>query len=104
MKKIITVLFILLIGCTKPETVAKVEYQKLVDSISILNQQHQKSIALIGAMQDSIIELKQQPLMTADQFIQLYKYDRLLKYYRICEKNPTQWKYYKGWSIRVFNQ
>ena len=42
------------------------------------------------------------PVMTSAQFVRLYKYDRLLKYYQICKRKPTQWKYYKGWSIRVF--
>jgi hypothetical protein len=37
-------------------------------------------------------------------FIKAYKYDRLVKYYAICKRKPSQWKYYKGWSIRVFEQ
>ena len=44
------------------------------------------------------------PVMTTDQFVRLYKYDRLLKYYTICKKKPQQWKYYKGWSTRVFEE
>ena len=44
------------------------------------------------------------PVMTSDQFVRLYKYDRLLKYYAICKKKPSQWKYYKGWSTRVFEE
>ena len=44
------------------------------------------------------------PVMTTDQFVRLYKYDRLLKYYTICKKKPSQWKYYKGWSTRVFEE
>jgi len=53
-------------------------------------------------LQDSIAKLNKRPVMSADQFVRLYKYDRLLKYYKICKRKPTQWKYYKGWSIRVF--
>jgi cell division protein FtsB len=60
----------------------------LSDSISFLNTEIQK--------------LKAKPIMTADNFISLYKYHRLEKYYRICKRNPSQWKFYKGWSIRVF--
>ena len=60
----------------------------LTDSVIMLNR--------------SIEKLKEQPVMTNDQFVRLYKYDRLLKYYQICKRKPTQWKYYKGWSIRVF--
>lgn len=37
-------------------------------------------------------------------FVKAYKYDRLVKYYTICKRKPKQWKYYKGWSIRVFEQ
>ena len=44
------------------------------------------------------------PVMTSDQFVKLYKYDRLLKYYTICKKKPSRWKYYKGWSTRVFEE
>lgn len=42
--------------------------------------------------------------LSTQTFVKAYKYDRLLKYYTICKKKPTQWKYYKGWSIRVFEQ
>lgn len=87
-----------------PATVLKVEYLKLQDSIQQLNDQRQESINTIAILQDSITELKDRPLMTSEQFLLLYKYDRLYKYYRICKKNESQWKYYKGWSIRVFEQ
>ena len=56
----------------------------------------------IAILKDSIVRLNQRPVMTEAQFVRLYKYDRLLKYYQICKRKPTQWKYYKGWSIRVF--
>lgn len=45
-----------------------------------------------------------QHTLSTQTFIKAYKYDRLLKYYTICKKKPTQWKYYKGWSTRVFEQ
>lgn len=60
--------------------------------------------ALYLKASDSIKVLNRRPVMTAANFVQLYKYDRLLKYYKICKRKPTQWKYYKGWSIRVFEQ
>jgi len=53
-------------------------------------------------LQDSIARLNNRPVMTEKQFIILYKYSRLLKYYKICKNKPSQWKYYKGWSTRVF--
>lgn len=56
----------------------------------------------IGLLNDSIKKLNERPLMTKAQFLDLYKYERLHKYYRICKNNPTQWKYYRGWSTRVF--
>ena len=55
-------------------------------------------------LNDSLEKLNKRPGMTEMQFVQLYKYDRLLKYYKICKRKPTQWKYYKGWSIRVFEE
>ncbi|HEY5593155.1 MAG TPA: hypothetical protein VIK55_19330 [Paludibacter sp.] len=58
---------------------------------------------VIASLNDSILKLNAKPLMTKAQFIELYKYERLLKYYKICKNKPTQWKYYKGWSIRVFD-
>lgn len=56
----------------------------------------------IGLLNDSIKKLNERPLMTKAQFFDLYKYERLHKYYKICKNNPTQWKYYRGWSTRVF--
>lgn len=56
----------------------------------------------VKQLQDSIRKLNARPVMTAEQFVKLYKYDRLERYYRICKRKPSQWKYYKGWSTRVF--
>ena len=61
-----------------------------------------RHIDSIGLLNDSIKKLNERPLMTKAQFLDLYKYERLLKYYKICKNNPTQWKYYRGWSTRVF--
>lgn len=69
----------------------------LQDSIKYLN-------GSIRFLNDSIVKLNQRPLMTEDQFIRVYKYERLYKYYQICANKPSQWVYYKGWSIRVFTQ
>ena len=104
MKILLFFILLLAIGCDGQEMVPKTEYLKLADSITVLHQQNKIMVIRIHTMQDSIYALKQHPLMTADQFIQLYKYDRLHKYYLICKKNASQWKYYKGWSIRVFEQ
>jgi len=82
------------------EKVSKIEYIKLQDSISILNTKLKR----IAILQDSLAVYKIRPLMTKEQFIDLYKYERLYKYYLLCKKNPKQWVYYKGWSIRVFEE
>ena len=105
MKTCIFLLLILFVACTpRPATVLKVDYLKLQDSIETLNVKIDSLHLENETLADSIEDLLLRPLMTSEQFLQLYKYERLNKYYRICVKNPTQWKYYKGWSIRVFEQ
>jgi len=56
----------------------------------------------IRLLTDSVNKLNARPLMSKTQFLDLYKYERLLKYYKICKQRPVNWKYYKGWTIRVF--
>ena len=51
---------------------------------------------------DSINKLNQRPLMNKQQFLDLYKFERLLKYYKLCKARQVNWKYYRGWSTRVF--
>lgn len=117
MKKLAFFFFVILlgsmvmIGCfaPKPAVVLKSDYLKLQDSVKNIGLRYQDSQSRIVLLQDSIIVLSDsiedlliRPMMTEEQFIQLYKFERLEKYYRICKKNPVQWKYYKGWSIRVF--
>jgi hypothetical protein len=76
----------------------------LVDSIQQLHIQTAECAKELQFVRDSCIILRNRPLMSVEQFKQLYNYNRLEKYYKICKKNPTQWKYYKGWSTRVFEQ
>jgi hypothetical protein len=64
--------------------------------------QHPVKVDSVKILRDSIAVLNRRPVMTADQFIEIYKYETLLKYYRLCQKKPTNWKFYKGWSERVF--
>ena len=107
MKKLAFLIVVLIVGCTiptPPDTVLKDEYLKLTDSIMVLHLQTMNCSMQLQLLQDSIVELTQRPLMTSEQFLLLYKYERLNKYYLICKKKPTQWKYYKGWSTRVFEQ
>ena len=88
MKKLLLLLLLIPAFCLSQTAIKK-------DTVVVLN-------AKIALLNDSIVKLNQRPVMTKQQFILLYKYDRLLKYYKICKRKPTQWKYYKGWSIRVF--
>jgi len=83
-------------------------YKAKYDTVMFLASQYEKFLVDYEnehtVLKDSISRLNKRQVMTEAQFIQLYKYDRLLKYYKICKKKPSQWKYYKGWSIRVFEQ
>ncbi len=76
-------------------------YEKYL--VSYENQLRDKRDS-IQVLTDSVVTLNDRPLMTKAQFLELYRYERLLKYYQICKNKPTQWKYYKGWSTRVFEQ
>lgn len=58
----------------------------------------------ICVLNDSINSLNARPLMTKTQFIDLYRYERVKKYYRICVNNPTQWKFIKGWLKRAIEE
>lgn len=71
--------------------------QKRIETDSCIILKHQ-----IFELQDSIIKLNKRPVMSVDQFVELFKYERLLGYYKRCKAKPVKWKYYKGWSIRVF--
>ena len=128
MKKIVfyvvfSVLFVWFVGCTSGKPVQTGgnqpqydELQVLKDSVETLNMKVDRLTLMsltyetylniksdsIRVLTDSVNKLNQRPLMTKAQFLDLYKYDRLLKYYKICKARPVNWKYYRGWSIRVF--
>lgn len=92
-------------NCSKsPEMVLKTEYFALQDSIQVLNSKIDSISKEIVFLNDSIEDLLIRPLMTSDQFIILYKYGSLQKYYQLCKKNPVNWKYYRGWSTQVFEE
>ena len=98
MRKIIYIgILLVAFGCTTRSQPVPDRTVQFRDSITVLN-------AKVSTLTDSIKFLNERPVMTELQFIKIYKYDRLEKYYRICVNNPTQWIYYKGWSIRVFTQ
>ena len=57
---------------------------------------------------DSVIADLKLKVMNESRFVQLYKYQRLLKYYNLCKSKSgvpfksKYAKYYNGWSTRVF--
>lgn len=98
MKKLILILsLIILLGCTSKSQIKPTIYTDKGSTVVLLKD----SIVILN---DSIAKLNKRTTINSAQFVALYKYERLYKYYRICVKNPSQWKYYKGWSIRVFEQ
>jgi len=56
----------------------------------------------LDSLNNAINEYKLKTFMSTSDFIELYKFSWLLRYYNLCNKKPTYWKYYKGWSTRVF--
>jgi hypothetical protein len=122
-----TILFLLVaiaISCTKsqtptPRVITQADYLELLkdsvgklngrlDTLSMLCSTYEQGL-IAGAnerkaLTDSLERYQSATVMTSYQFVQLYKYARLQKYYKICKHNPTQWKYYKGWSARVFEE
>jgi len=64
----------------------------------------QVKVDSVKVLRDSICKLTQRPVMTAQQFIMIYKYETLLKYYKLTKSRPTNKKYYYGWSARVFDK
>jgi hypothetical protein len=102
MKKIIFVLCLFAFGCSN----SKIKSPQYIDQgsyIILLKDSIQKISTSNVLLSDSIVKLNKS-VMNTNQFIEIYKYERLLKYYQICVNNPTQWAYYKGWSIRVFTE
>lgn len=87
----------------KSDSISKSEYDFLVCGLKELqNMDSIKSDSLV-LLKDSILKMKS-PSMTEEQFIKLYKYESLYKYYRIVINNPSQKKYFWGWSKRTFEK
>ena len=101
MKSLYAIALIVLFASCNYRIVSKKQINLAHDSICILKADNLAKDNSISVLRDSIYFLKQKAI-TPEKFVQIYKYKRLEKYYTICKRNPTQWKYYKGWSIRVF--
>lgn len=110
-------------SCTSGSLVKKDIYADCIDSLSIYKQTifelqqkiDEDSVLLLKKvdsinkiivenknLKDSIISLNKKPLMTEELFLQTYRYKRLKYYYDICQRNSSQWQFYRGWSTRVF--
>lgn len=108
MKKLLFALMsLVLFSCTNTEKYER-RIESLQDSLflsqSVITTQQQIIIVQDSAIyeKDSIIESLESRIMSKSQFIELYKFKRLERYYQICKNRPDYWKYYKGWSVRVF--
>lgn len=66
------------------------------------NIRYQDSV--IQSLTDSLMYYRAKPVMTPTQFINLFKYERILKYYYLCEKKPSNWVYFKGWIRRAITE
>lgn len=91
MKKLIFILFIVIGSMAmNGQTLKKSYFPNRIDPVQVLR--------------DSIRKLNQRPVMTEKEYIEVYKYETLLKYYRLTKSRPSNKKYYYGWSARVFDK
>lgn len=93
------IFLVCLVGCKNPNVVPKSDYIRVKDSLTVLISQNKINALKVLKLTDSI---NSGILMTKQNHLEIVNYERLLKYYRICKNNPSQWIFYKGWSIRVF--
>ena len=122
MRKFIFILIglFLLVGCVKSDKYTDLEtkYNLLLSKDSVSQNEHDflinglKELREIDSLKsDSITKLnniidslKAKPIMSQEQFLKLYKYESLYKYYKIVINNPSQKKFFWGWSKRVFEK
>ena len=122
MRKFIFILIglFILVGCVKSDKYTDLanKYNILLSKDSISQNEHDFLMKGLKELQemdsikgDSITKLnniidslKAKPIMSQEQFLKLYKYESLYKYYRIVVNNPSQKKFFWGWSKRVFEK
>ena len=112
----LVVIILGIIGCQKTEEKKDTFY---TESIYILNQKiiqcdnnyevlfdenaqnklYRDSFLIIKKSFDDISNKK---IMTEQDFINLYNYKTVYKYWKICKSNPSQKKYLMGWLNRIF--
>jgi hypothetical protein len=129
---IVLALSCILLSCTAQNDLLSIKKQLQIKSDSIallqkdLNECHNWSESYISRsseqvdsilhkdsvilqLRDSITKLskmqtKSGVFMTAQQFIDLYKYESIHKYYRLCEKKPSNRKFFYGWVSRTISK
>lgn len=87
------------------------EKEKMKDSTEVIRQDQERTLRCLRTLKDSVVMMQDsienlliRPMMTNDHFVMIYKYLSIKKYFLICEKNPTQYKYFKGWVIQVIQE
>ena len=104
MKNLSILFLVCFIGCKNPNLAYIRQISAIKDSLSILTTQNRELGFKMLKLDDSIMYLNSCVVMTKKKHDKIINYDRLSKYYRICKNNPSQWVFYKGWSVRVFEQ
>ena len=87
----------------KCDSINKSEYDFLMQGLNELHYMDSIKSDSLVLLKDSIARLNS-PSMTEEQFVKLYKYESLYKYYRIVINNPSQKKFFWGWSKRTFEK
>ena len=87
----------------KNDSINKSEYDFLMQGLKELHNMDSIKSDSLALLKDSIAKLNSSS-MTEEQFIKLYKYESLYKYYRIVKNNPSQKKFFWGWSKRTFEK
>lgn len=100
-------------GCNR----SSINEAKLNDSIRVLNERinitvenNKQLFSMYKVAVDSIstlnreAEVLRQKQMTEQQFLDLYDFQTVKKYWSICKRNPSQKKYLMGWLNRIFEK
>lgn len=122
MRKFIFILIglFILVGCVKSDkytdlankynillskdSISQNEHDFLMKGLKELQEMDSIKSDSISKLNNIIDSLKAKPIMSQEQFLKLYKYESLYKYYRIVVNNPSQKKFFWGWSKRVFEK
>lgn len=95
---IILTAFVLVNSCTKQVVTKEVQVVEVVDSVKLLQLQHE-----LRAARDSIKVYQADTFMNSEEFTLRYKLERI-RYYNDIAKNGNNIKYLRGWINRVLNE